>query len=127
MRVRVWTVLLMAILVAVPGASQQQRQRRAVTTKVQAKKNGTRQKTTARKQTAKKKSSKKKSAKQPATSAITGLKNQSAQIRKNIREQEQKLRNNERTVKQRLQNLMVINSEIVDKKRTIDTIRKDIG
>ena len=127
MRVRVWTVLLMAILVAVPGASQQQRQRRAATTKVQAKKNGTRQKTTARKQTAKKKRSNKKSARQPATSSITGLKNQSAQIRKNIREQEQKLRNNERTVKQRLQNLMVINSEIVDKKRTIDTIRKDIG
>ena len=33
---------------------------------------------------------------------------------------------NERDVKKRLQNLMVINNEIADKRRTIDTIRQDI-
>ena len=34
---------------------------------------------------------------------------------------------NERNVKQRLQTLMVINNEINDKRKTIDTIRQDIG
>ena len=123
MRVRVWILLLMAILVAVPVASQQQRSRRTSTSKVQSKKTTTKKKTAARKRTTKKATS----AKQPTTSSIKGLKNQSAQIKKNIQEQEKKLRNNERNVKQRLKNLMIINSEIVDKKRTIDTIRKDIG
>ena len=67
-------------------------------------------------------------ARQPAVTnaSIRGLKNQSAQIKKNIREQEQRLRTNERDVKQRLQNLMVINTEIDDKRKTIDTIRHDI-
>ena len=126
MKVRVWILLLMAILVAVPVASQQQRSRSA-TTKVQSKKSSARQKTTTRKRTTKKAPTSKKTASQPTSTSIKGLKNQSAQIKKNIREQEQKLRTNERNVKQRLQNLMVINSEIVDKKRTIDTIRKDIN
>lgn len=67
-------------------------------------------------------------ARQPTVTnaSIRGLKNQSAQIKKNIREQEQRLRTNERDVKQRLQNLMVINTEIDDKRKTIDTIRHDI-
>ena len=123
MKVRVWILLLMAILVAVPVASQQQRSRRTSTPKVQSQKPTTKKKTAARKRTTKKSTS----ATQPTTSSIKGLKNQSAQIKKNIQEQEKKLRNNERNVKQRLKNLMIINSEIVDKKRTIDTIRKDIG
>ena len=61
------------------------------------------------------------------TSSIKGLKNERAQIKKQIAAQQQKLRKNERDVKQRLKNLMVINSEIADKRRTIDTIRKDIS
>ncbi len=126
MKVRIWILLLMAILVAVPAVSQQQRSR-STATKVQSKKSSARQKTSTRKRTTKKASTSKKTASQPTSTSIKGLKNQSAQIKKNIREQEQKLRTNERNVKQRLQNLMVINSEIVDKKRTIDTIRKDIN
>lgn len=60
------------------------------------------------------------------TTSIKGLKNQSAQIKRNIKAQEERLRTNERDVKRRLQDLMVINTEIADKKRTIDTIRNDI-
>ena len=123
MRVRVWILLLMAILVAVPVASQQQRSRRTSTSKVQSKKTTTKKKTAARKRTTKKTTS----AKQPTTSSIKGLKSQSARTKKNTQEQEKKLRNNERNVKKKKKNLMIINSEIVDKKRTIDTIRKDIG
>ena len=59
------------------------------------------------------------------TASIKGLKNERAQIKKQIVAQQQKLRKNERDVKERLKNLMVINSEIADKRRTIDTIRRD--
>ena len=57
---------------------------------------------------------------------VNSLKNEQAQVRKQIQEQERKLQANERDVKKRLQNLMVINNEIADKRRTIDTIRQDI-
>ena len=60
------------------------------------------------------------------TASIKGLKNERAQIKKQIVAQQQKLRKNERDVKERLKNLMVINSEIADKRRTIDPIRRDI-
>ena len=84
-------------------------------------------KTTSRKKTSSKKTSKKSSADDVATPSIKGLKNEREQIKKKIAAQKQKLRNNERDVKKRLQNLMVINTEIADKRKTIDTIRRDIN
>ena len=57
---------------------------------------------------------------------VKSLKNEQAQVRKEIQEQERRLQANERDVKKRLQNLMVINNEIADKRKTIDTIRQDI-
>ncbi len=68
-----------------------------------------------------------KQAKARGGTSIKGLKSQSTQIKKNIREQERRLRSNERSVKKRLQNLMVINTEIADKRKAIDTIRHDIS
>lgn len=86
--------------------------------------------TNKKKTTTKKKTSKRKNASTNndayETSSIRGLKNERAQIKKQIAQQQQRLKKNERDVKQRLQNLMVINTEIADKRRTIDTIRKDI-
>ena len=67
----------------------------------------------------------KRQAQQPAVT-VKGLQNQRQQLQKQMKEQEQKLRQNERDVKARLQNLMIINTEINDKRRTIDTIRRDI-
>ncbi len=58
---------------------------------------------------------------------VDNLRQQQQQVKRNIREQEQRLRNNERDVRKRLQNLMIINTEIADKRRTIDTIRRDIS
>ena len=84
-------------------------------------------KTTSRKKISSKKTSKKSSADDVATPSIKGLKNEREQIKKQIAAQKQKLRNNERDVKKRLQNLMVINTEIADKRKTIDTIRRDIN
>ena len=57
---------------------------------------------------------------------VNSLKNEQAQVRQQIKEQERRLKANEQDVKKRLQNLMVINNEIADKRRTIDTIRGDI-
>ena len=58
---------------------------------------------------------------------VNSLKNEQAQVRKEIQEQERRLKANERDVNKRLQNLMVINNEIADKRKTIDTIRQDIN
>ena len=75
----------------------------------------------------KKTSTSKKTQKEISTPSIKGLKNEREQIKKQIAAQQKKLRNNERDVKQRLQKLMVINTEIADKRKTIDTIRRDIN
>ena len=84
--------------------------------------------TTKKSSTAKKsKTTKKQStAKKPAVT-VKSLKNEQQQVRKSIQEQELKLKANERDVNKRLQNLMILNNEIADKRRTIDTIRHDIS
>lgn len=69
--------------------------------------------------------SKKKTTKQQPAS-VQALQNQRKEIQQQIKVQEQRLRTNEQDVKKRLQNLMVINSEIEGKRRTIDTIKHDI-
>ena len=71
-------------------------------------------------------SKKSKTPKQPSVS-VKSLKNEQAQVRRQIQEQERRLRANEQDVKKRLQNLMVLNHEIADKRKTIDTIRLDIS
>ena len=103
----------------------------------QTKKKSAGQKTTVTKKTTPKKTSTKKSSSKKTTKktapaqkksgvTVNSLKNEQAQVRQQIKEQERRLRANELDVKNRLQNLMVINNEIVDKRRTIDTIRGDI-
>jgi septal ring factor EnvC (AmiA/AmiB activator) len=68
-----------------------------------------------------------KTTKKTSTVTVNSLKNEQAQVRQQIKEQERRLRANEQDVKKRLQNLMVINNEIADKRRTIDIIRGDIN
>lgn len=95
--------------------------RKPVAQKTVAKKKGT----TVKKRTATKKTTKNNAA--VSNSSINGLRNQSAKIKKEIRQQEQRLRTNQRNVSKRLQNLMIINQEINVKRKTIDTIRHDIN
>lgn len=59
--------------------------------------------------------------------SVKSLQSERQRIQRTIKEQERKLKSNERDVKQRLQNLLIINNEIVDRKRSIDTIRNDIS
>jgi septal ring factor EnvC (AmiA/AmiB activator) len=94
--------------------------KKTTTKKAKAKKSTTKKSTT-------KKSTTKKSAssKQPVT--VNSLKNEQQRVRKQIEEQQRKLQANERDVKKRLQNLLIINNEIADKRKSIDTIRHDIN
>ena len=62
---------------------------------------------------------------QPAS--VQALQNQRQKLQQQIKEQEKKLRTNQQDVKKRLQNLMIINTEIEGKRRTIDTIRRNIS
>ena len=58
--------------------------------------------------------------------SINDLEKQRKQIQQQIKEQERKLASSQQDVKKRLQNLMIINTEIAGKRRTIDTIRRDL-
>ena len=59
--------------------------------------------------------------------SIKDLEKQRKQIQQQIKEQERKLASSQQDVKKRLQNLMIINTEIAGKRRTIDTIRRDLS
>lgn len=67
----------------------------------------------------------KKSSTQPVS--VQSLQTQREKIQQQIKEQERRLIFNERDVKKRLENLMILNSEIASKRRTIDTIRQDLS
>ena len=112
------------MVVVVPAQQSKKRTARKQTTtsRVSAPKKKTPAKKTAKSGQSRKKASTKKA---PAPT-VNSLKSEQVQVRKQIQEQERKLQANERDVKKRLQNLMVINNEIADKRRTIDTIRQDI-
>ena len=122
---RLFVLYILACLVAVVPAQQTRKgtaQRKTTTTKSRtASKQQSKQ--TTKKTTGKKTT--KKTTKQPAVT-VKSLKNEQQQVRQQIMEQERRLKANEADVNKRLQNLMVINNEIADKRKTIDTIRHDI-
>ncbi len=125
--------LLFCIVVALPAqTSKKTVRKKAATTAVARKKTGNTRKTAQKGGTQKsKKAGKTSKAKSSSTAkpavTVKSLQNQRQQIQNNIKAQQQRLRKNERDVQKRLQNLLVINNEIVDKRRTIDTIRNDIN
>lgn len=125
---RLFLMIVLAALVTGSVAQQQRRTgSRARTTTTAKKKATARKASTARKTNRPKARTTRRKGKAGASVSIKGLQNEQAQIKRNIRQQEQKLRSNERDVKKRLQNLMIINTEIEDKRKTIDTIRRDIS
>ena len=113
----------MCFVATVPAQQKRTTATKARTTqKSQARKPAA--KKTTKKSGAKKTTTKKTTtAKQPT---VNGLKQEQQQVRNQIKVQEQRLKANERDVNKRLQNLLVINNEIADKRKTIDTIRHDI-
>ena len=91
-----------------PAFSAVQQQKKTAAKKTAVKK------TTAQKKgvTQKKGTTKKNSAPKKPTVTVNSLKNEQAQVRKQIREQERRLRANEQDVKKRLQNLMALTEQI---------------
>ncbi|MBO4719653.1 MAG: peptidoglycan DD-metalloendopeptidase family protein [Prevotella sp.] len=122
-RLQVFLLLFCLSVVTVSGQKKTTVRKKATTTKTVSKKQPAKKQATPKKQTTAKKQPASKE--QPVT--VKGLQNQRQQLQKQMKEQERKLRQNEQDVKKRLQNLMIINTEISDKRRTIDTIRRDIS
>ncbi len=61
-----------------------------------------------------------------SNASIKGLRTQRASVQRKIKEQERLLRANKADVKKRLDNLMMINSEIDQRQKSIEDIQKDI-
>ncbi|MCR4765644.1 MAG: peptidoglycan DD-metalloendopeptidase family protein [Bacteroidaceae bacterium] len=75
----------------------------------------------------KKKTSTYRSSRKSKPSSIQELEKERKQIQKTIKEQERRLASSQQDVKKRLQNLMMLNTEIAGKRRSIDTIRHDLN
>lgn len=111
---RLVTVLILFAFALAPYAQQKR------TSKQPARKTATAKKPAA------KSSKAKASTPKPATTSVQALEKQRQQIQQQIKEQERRLHSNEQDVKKRLHNLMILNTEIEGKRRTIDTIKHDI-
>ena len=120
---RIGIILLLLSFVLTPYAQQKRTPVKAKQTTVVKKK------ATAQKPAAKKAASQKTTAKKPAAKppTVKSLETERKKVQEKIKEQEQRLRSNERDVKKRLENLMMLNTEIALKRRTIDTIRHNLS
>jgi septal ring factor EnvC (AmiA/AmiB activator) len=112
-------IILLLLLGFTLAPQAQQRRKPAAKKTVVTKKTSKATKTTQKSKTSKS------TAKQPTT--VQALENQRKQIQQQIKEQERRLASSQQDVKKRLQNLMILNTEIAGKRRTIDTIRHDIS
>lgn len=121
--------IVLSIMLAMPIYAQQKKtstsNKRPSTTKTTKRSSSTAKKTT--KQTAASTKNSKAAAQRTYSNAsIRGLQSQRADIQKKIKEQEKALRANQADVKNRLQNLLILNSEIEDRQKSITNIEQDI-
>ena len=121
LRMRYIAMVLMALITFSSPAIAQQAKKKSVQKRTAT----TTKKSGSKKSTGKKTTTKSSASKQPVT--VNSLKTEQQRVRKQIEEQQRKLKANERDVKNRLQNLLIINNEIADKRKSIDTIRHDIN
>ncbi|MBO6017774.1 MAG: peptidoglycan DD-metalloendopeptidase family protein [Prevotella sp.] len=126
MRYRCWLLAVSLCLLAflnVPAQTRKTVQKSTRTSSTQKAKTTSKTQTTRKSQTTKKTKKSKTATPQPT---VKGLQSQRQKIQQQIKEQERRLQNNKRDVKKRLENLLILNSEIADKRKAIDTIRRDI-
>ena len=118
-------IVLMAMVLTLPLAAQKK-----TTATRQSKQRTTAKTTTKRKSqattTRRKTKAKASASKNAKPTTIKGLRNERAAVQRRIRQQEQALRVNKANVSKRLKDLMLINSEIGEKQKSIDGIQKDI-
>ncbi len=109
-------ILSLLLVVSLPASAQTKRNsanKKTATTKV--KKNAKSSKSSTNKKSS------------LSSNSIQGLKNEREKIQKNIRKQEQALKANKADVKKRLNELMALNTQISDRKKSIETIEGDIN
>jgi Membrane-bound metallopeptidase len=123
---RFWTIAVSCLLMAtlVPAQTRKTVQKKTRVTNTRSTRTSQSTKNTRSKTQSTQKNQKAKAASPQPT--VKGLQSQRQKIQQQIKEQERRLQNNKRDVKKRLENLMILNSEIADKRKTIDTIRRDI-
>ena len=121
--------LCLFALTTVPAQTRKTVQQKARTTKSSqsTKKTQSTKKSTTKTQSTKKGGKSQTTKKAQPAPTVKGLQSQRQKIQQHIKEQERRLQNNKRDVKKRLENLMILNNEIADKQKTIDTIRRDIS
>lgn len=112
-------IILLCLSLAMTPYAQQKR------TKPAAKKTAVSKKSAAKGAATKKTGKGKTNTAKPTS--IQDLEKQRKKIQQQIKEQERRLASSQQDVKKRLQTLMIINTEIAGKRRTIDTIRKDLS
>ena len=111
-------ILVILLLLSFTLAPQAQQQRRG---KSAAKKTAVTKKRTGQD------TKKKNTASKVQPTSVKALEKERKRLQQQIREQEARLSKSQQDVKRRLQNLLMINTEIAGKRRTIDTIRHDIS
>ena len=116
-------LLLMFLLLAGFSVAPQAQQRKTTAKKTVVRKTATKRPV---KKTTRKSSGKSVSSPEVSNKNIESLKSQRQQVQQRIKAQEARRRQIESDVRKRMQNLQILNGEIADKRRTIDTIRKDI-
>lgn len=127
------TILIIALILAVVSPAQTARKKTAQSKKPRVAAAAKTRQSTAKKTATKqvkgrvKTTTRRKGKKQTYTTAeIRGLQNQRNQIARKLREQQRQLAANQADVKRRLDNLVEINGQIDERRRSIDTIQHDI-
>ena len=126
MRRLILLILALACVVAVP-AQKKTTARKVVPTSKGRQKNVAGSTSKKRETTPKKKATAKKRDASYGNQEIKGLQSQRAAVRKKIHQQELALKANKADVQKRLKNLLVINSEINEKQKSINGIQQDIS
>ena len=117
-------ISLCVLALSVPAQSKKTTRTATRTTTTKRPSAQTRKATTAKKKT---KTPVKQTGKQAiSTPSIKGLEKQRTQIQQQIRVQEQALKANQADVKKRLENLLVLNTAIEERQKSIEGIQKDI-
>ncbi|UKK48285.1 peptidoglycan DD-metalloendopeptidase family protein [Prevotella sp. E9-3] len=117
-------LLLLSLLTAtVPAQQRKTNTRKPVATQQKGKKQTTKKQTTNKK--TKKQTTKKPAAKQPAT--VKGLQNERKALQAQRAANQRKQEELKRGVKRGMENLMILDQEIAEKRKVVDTIRNDIS
>lgn len=125
---RILLITLSLLLCLTPCGAQQKRNtaKKTTTTRVVSKKKATARKAKTTQKPSKTKRSKVRQKPTTGTTSISGLRNEQARIKQNIRKQEQALRANKAQVRQKLKDLERINGDMTRRQRSIDSINNDL-